>query len=1268
MCRVLILDDNRDYAEIVKLALETAEEATAEITTNLPEAIEKTLAAAQHSKPYEVFLVDQLLGPGKDGIESMRELRNLSPDTDAIIFTGDDNLENGLRAYEAGAFRYLQKPFTNRELIYILKALKQRRKEQREHDWQKIFTSMTEAALRERAFLNVAQVVVDHALKLGFERAHLFWEPTKDDATKNIMMVGIQAAGKNHIPHFSDRLFPLRTWGDLRVALQSHDVTLLRSKNPKEILVALQCRDDFPFPHGDWCILPLWSGENLLGALLLDYGQIHRNLGEHERTQLNFFARQVSVVLEHASMVGRIQLSEKDANLISNIGRYITSMAATDNLSPLLREVREQVTRHIPASNFAVILTDEATGNLDFHYLYEHGHEYEGIIKRAGSGLEGYLLNNKEEILLATPLEVETFAQQHQIRLEGETPASWLGVPLKISDRAFGAIVLQRIKHKKPFSEHEQHLLASVADQIAGAIQLSRSAENEHLDAERLDTLRQASAEMLSLAQEKEEYLWHTVLTLATSNFGTGFNRALLFLANEDGTKLVGRFAIGTEDTNRAMRDWERDKKRGYTFGSYLRDLRANKIPATEFEKLVTTIEFELNGHQDAIAEALHGQKYVLVKTGERQERLPGSLTAKIDLAECAVLPLLAGRHVLGAMIVDNKHNNNPLNPNALNRLQTVLNNAGVVRETLRQRHKSEELLDANYRIMGASGREPLNKTLKAICETARAITEADWVVIYPLKEGKVFEFDAKNWSAAGKLQFPIEQSVNKKPASNGVTAHILKTGQKVVPDMDSREARVGRIRFADHLFIQHEGVKAMIGIAIRDAQTGESLGVLYLNYRKPRNFSELEVHHAASFASLAAVAIQNSRRLDEQKEHSRMKAALEIAEAIGTELDMEKMLQEVLQKLRGFFKKATLCVLLYDEDNDALKFAPGTQNFYPIDRSGFKNIDSFPLKGPSLACTAARKSQRSHRARLEHAPDVQARSDYLPLSSKTRSELCVGLMSSQGKLLGVLALERQIKHGFSKDDIALVETVASQISMALERAQQGERLDFTSTVAAAYVWAADLAHDINREVFHIRGWADAVKDESANNPLIKNYAEKIEESAAILASAGPWTNPNPETLPLDETVRKNIEVASRQREIAVEMELHCPQTYIRVNPVAFQRVFRQLVRNAWQAMQETPEKKIIVRTRKLEDDKNIEIQFQDFGPGVSETARLSILQRRVTTKGRGGYGLLFTRQMIEDMGGKIRLLPSEPGKGATFSIKFPCSAHALLDGSPEVE
>jgi signal transduction histidine kinase len=357
---------------------------------------------------------------------------------------------------------------------------------------------------------------------------------------------------------------------------------------------------------------------------------------------------------------------------------------------------------------------------------------------------------------------------------------------------------------------------------------------------------------------------------------------------------------------------------------------------------------------------------------------------------------------------------------------------------------------------------------------------------------------------------------------------------------------------------------------------------------------------------------------------------------------------------------------MIYDEDERCLEFAPESLDFYPIDIPERANLRRFPINGTSIACRVARRTLEQHKMIVENIDDVGIDSDHLRMRKETRSELCISLVSSEEKLLGILVLERTQSPGFDQDDVALATMIARQLSLAIERAQRNDDLGFSSTVAAAYVWAADIAHDINSEFGKIASWAYLAQQQAEKPEKVRRYTQEIMESIDVLSMAGPWKNPEPQTLLLDETVEKHIRIFAGQQKIIPEFRPECPGIYIQVNPIAFQRVLRQLVRNASQAMVNTPRKKLLVRTQMTADDR-VEIQLEDNGPGVDENLRAAMFRRPVTSKeGHGGYGLLITRQMIESMGGKIRLLPQRPNAGAVFSIKLPYAPKPeALPGNP---
>lgn len=56
--------------------------------------------------------------PGMDGIETLKEIKKLSPLVEIIMLTGHANLEVAREGMELGAFDYLMKPIDIDELLY----------------------------------------------------------------------------------------------------------------------------------------------------------------------------------------------------------------------------------------------------------------------------------------------------------------------------------------------------------------------------------------------------------------------------------------------------------------------------------------------------------------------------------------------------------------------------------------------------------------------------------------------------------------------------------------------------------------------------------------------------------------------------------------------------------------------------------------------------------------------------------------------------------------------------------------------------------------------------------------------------------------------------------------------------------------------------------------------------------------------------------------------------------------------------------------------
>ncbi len=65
---------------------------------------------------FDVVLLDVLM-PGINGIDTLREIKQIKPVTEVIMLTGHASVEVGIEGMKLGAFDYLMKPFDPDELV-----------------------------------------------------------------------------------------------------------------------------------------------------------------------------------------------------------------------------------------------------------------------------------------------------------------------------------------------------------------------------------------------------------------------------------------------------------------------------------------------------------------------------------------------------------------------------------------------------------------------------------------------------------------------------------------------------------------------------------------------------------------------------------------------------------------------------------------------------------------------------------------------------------------------------------------------------------------------------------------------------------------------------------------------------------------------------------------------------------------------------------------------------------------------------------------------
>jgi len=72
------------------------------------------------NRDFITVLLDVLM-PGIDGIETLREIKKIKPMTEVIMLTGHASVQVAIEGMKLGAFDYIMKPFDRDELITKLR-------------------------------------------------------------------------------------------------------------------------------------------------------------------------------------------------------------------------------------------------------------------------------------------------------------------------------------------------------------------------------------------------------------------------------------------------------------------------------------------------------------------------------------------------------------------------------------------------------------------------------------------------------------------------------------------------------------------------------------------------------------------------------------------------------------------------------------------------------------------------------------------------------------------------------------------------------------------------------------------------------------------------------------------------------------------------------------------------------------------------------------------------------------------------------------------
>lgn len=141
------------------------------------------------------------------------------------------------------------------------------------------------------------------------------------------------------------------------------------------------------------------------------------------------------------------------------------------------------------------------------------------------------------------------------------------------------------------------------------------------------------------------------------------------------------------------------------------------------------------------------------------------------------------------------------------------------------------------------------------------------------------------------------------------------------------------------------------------------------------------------------------------------------------------------------------------------------------------------------------------------------------------------------------------------------------------------------------------------------------------------------------------------------EAVKSSVRLIKAKKEAKdVNFDIDINRDYICAMHIGeFQTILINLLDNACYWLRNIENKKIRISTRRLPDNKKIELVVSDNGTGVIEEEKQKIFQPGVTAKPQGiGMGLVIVTELLNNHNCKIRLETPGEYKGATFVFDIP--------------
>ncbi|HAF09401.1 MAG TPA: hypothetical protein DCK98_04890 [Chloroflexi bacterium] len=969
--------------------------------------------------------------------------------------------------------------------------------------------------------------------------------------------------------------------------------------------------------------VPLISSNRAIGVIAL-WRTALRPFSQEQIRLVESFADQAVIAIENARLFNETTESLERQTAVSDILKVIS--ASPTDIQPVLDAIASSAARFANAEDASVLLVrgDQAVPSA------HHG----PVSMASASPLDrasvtGRAILDRRTIVSTDVTADDEFPQSKAFALAdgGSGQRALLAAPLLVKERALGAVVLRR-REAVPFTDRQVELVQTFADQAAIAI------ENVRLFNETKESLERQTAisEILRVISASPTDV-RPVLEAIVEN-------ALRFCAAENAIVMLPA-------------------------GDHL-GLAAQSGPLP----LPSDLRYPNDGTSMS-SRAFLGARTIAVQDLQTEAEFPrGAENARAGGYHAVVVaPLLRDGVAIGTIAL-RRSDARPFNEREIGALETFAAQAVIAIENVRLFTETKEALERQtatssvLRVISGSAFD-IDPVLQAIVDSAIDICHANHAGVYA-REGSSSDYVLRAVSADWP-SLPLGSVVDIEDESeHPMISRAVKSRRSVhVPDV--LEDPIMRAVASAHASRSRLAVPIM--------KDGEPIGVIRLGRREPTPFSQREIEVVESFATQAAIAMENVRLFNKTQEAlERQTATSELLAAMSeSAFDLKRVFEMVLEKSLALCKAEYGWIRQIDAD--------GTGRIVASKRPEAAGSPLAPLSPTARIGEAASVMGRAYRERRTvHVNDIRAD----PTVADSKGMIDIGARTGLGVpllrgnvALGVIILVRIDVRPFEEREIELVESFARQAAIAIENVRLFKEIQEKSAqleVANRHKteFLANMSHELRTPLNAIIGFSEVLLQRMFGelNEQQADYLEDVKSSGQHLLTL---IN---DILDLSkiEAGRMELEaapfslVAALNNAVTLVRERaqsHGIKLALEVAPeldtvVADERKLKQVVVNLLaNAVKFTPDGGTVT-LRAARENGEVRLAVHDTGIGIAPEDQERIFQefQQATHQGERsregtGLGLTLSKRMVELHGGTISV-DSAPGKGSTFTVTLP--------------